>query len=130
MEQITIREYISTPEGYRQFRDSIDEILINFNFDRVYRAMKALDWIWVASHGGVPNVQEIKRELLKHLKSIERLVPLDSVSWEMGIGGFEIRCYMDKVDEFEKDGEECDCCREDVLQIEVRFVIEPMTSNY
>lgn len=47
----------------------IDEILDEFDFERVQRTMKALDWTWYGSDG-VPTIGEIRRrarELLREL---------------------------------------------------------------
>lgn len=50
----------------------IDEILDEFDFEKVHRTMKALDWTWYGSDG-VPSIGDLRRqarellqELLKH----------------------------------------------------------------
>ena len=50
----------------------IDEILDEFNFEKVHRTMKALDWTWYGSDD-VPSIGDLRRqarellqELLKH----------------------------------------------------------------
>ena len=50
----------------------INEILDEFDFEKVHRTMKALDWTWYGSDG-VPSIGDLRRaarellqELLKH----------------------------------------------------------------
>lgn len=44
--------------------ERLDSIMDNFNFERVYNVMKAIDWKWVKkdSSYGVPTVDEIKEK--------------------------------------------------------------------
>lgn len=43
-------------------RKKIEDIMENFNFDRVHDAMEAVDWRWVGTKYGVPTIDEIKAE--------------------------------------------------------------------
>jgi len=45
----------------------VDEVLDHFDFEKVHKAMEALDWHWLSSTNGVPTIPELRqnaRELL------------------------------------------------------------------
>ena len=78
----------------------IDDIMDNFDFDRVQTAMEALDWQWAGK--GIPSIDELKETAVYLLKGASRLrlgEYLDSY-WEEGIinstGGFQATAYCDK----------------------------------
>ena len=65
----------------------IEEIMNNFDFEKVYRIMKFLDWEWSCVNR-VPNVKELKATARKLLED------LDSVQSEyIGTGGFVAEDY-------------------------------------
>lgn len=67
----------------QNIQDDIDEILDFFDFERVYLAMKALDWKW-SDIGSVPLVGHLRakaRELLK------RVAYESGYSCSIGTGG-------------------------------------------
>ena len=45
----TMKEYLSTAEGVRQMWEKINELLDNFDFNKVVIAMEALDWHWTCT---------------------------------------------------------------------------------
>lgn len=47
--------------------DIIDDILDNFDFERVKKTMDALDWAWFST-GGIPSVSDIRREARRLLR--------------------------------------------------------------
>lgn len=91
-----VKDYISTPEGYKQFRDKVDQILLHFDFEKVQKVMKTLNWTWYCwtdeldnSHcGEVPSLFALRQTAYKLL--------LEAVENEesTGIGGFEVQCYV------------------------------------
>ena len=71
-------------------RDKIDDVMDNFNFERIHKLMVALDWCW--SHvGGVPELPDIKKWARQCLK--------DSIkTGTCNTGGFEasyLECHFD-----------------------------------
>lgn len=59
-----------------------DEIMDNFDFDKVHRCMTALDWHW-ASTNGVPGKADLRRNARKMLRDcVERN--------HGGTGGFKV----------------------------------------
>lgn len=65
-------------------QEVIDEVMDWFDFDKVHKAMKALEWKWAGCLNGVPEVPELRkkaRELLKYCLE----APKDTYT---GTGGF------------------------------------------
>lgn len=63
------------------WQDRIDDIMDNFDFNKVAVCMKALNWGWHSLEGNTPNYFEIKtfaRNLLKRKESV-------------ATGGFEVK---------------------------------------
>jgi hypothetical protein len=52
----------------RDKQELIDEILDCFKFERVHKAMVALEWSW-SSTGGVPEPWDIRASARRHMKS-------------------------------------------------------------
>lgn len=48
-------------------RNKIDSIMENFDFDKVQSVMDYLDWKWVGTKNGIPDVDEIKDEARRML---------------------------------------------------------------
>jgi hypothetical protein len=78
----------------------IDDIMDNFDFDKVQTAMEALDWQWAGK--GIPSIKQLKETAVYLLKGAAELRLggfLDSY-WEEGIingtGGFQATAYCDK----------------------------------
>lgn len=66
-------------------QDLIDEILDQFNFERVHKVMEALNWWWYGEENGVPNIAALRkkaRELLKDCADSPRK------NYYCSIGGF------------------------------------------
>ena len=110
MEKKNVRDYIQTVEGYRQFRDKVDEILLNFDFEKVHRVLKTVDWTWACwedregnfHENEVPDVYALRcqaRGLL--ISTVEKCLSSESCS---GTGGFEVECYVYDLDLCEDDG--------------------------
>lgn len=80
----------------------IDNIMEEFNFAKVYKAMIALNWKWLDAKEGTPTLDELRKEakyLLKRAAEL-RLGTLSDEHWEVGIacctGGFQAKAYCDE----------------------------------
>lgn len=65
-------------------RKALDNIMDWFDFDKVYKTMKALRWQWLGAEEGIPCIGEIRekaRELLTQAIEQENSV---------GTGGFQV----------------------------------------
>jgi hypothetical protein len=98
----------------------IDDILDNFNFNRVQTAMEALDWRWVSE--GVPSIDQLKEKAVYLLKSAAELrldEYLDSY-WEEGIingtGGFQATAY-------------CNEAKTQIIALDLKFVLTEWDSS-
>lgn len=49
-------------------QELIDEIMDEFDFDRVYKTMVALNWTWHSTNG-VPNISDLRKSARGLLKS-------------------------------------------------------------
>jgi len=79
-------------------QDRIDEIMDNFDFAKVVKAMEALDWNWATAHAddGIPSEYEARafaRNLLK--QAAARIVSKEDNCYYLGCGGFVVRKYYD-----------------------------------
>lgn len=128
-----VKGYIQTLEGYRQFRNRVDSILLNFDFEKVHQVMSELGWVWATwegeegdtHRGEVPSVYALRQLAYKLLiESVEK--------GPTGTGGFEVKCYVyDLVDE---DGvpytpDEPDDFEHSVC-LDLRFIVESFGEVY
>lgn len=63
--------------------EQIEEIMDYFDFNKVHRAMTALDWAWYDC-GGVPTEAHLRKEARKLLREVSRKEP----GYAIGTGGF------------------------------------------
>lgn len=69
--------------------DLINEVMDNFDFERVKKVMDVLDWKWYSTGAYVPNLDDIKvhaKELLQEAIRLET---------KIGSGGFEAEYLPD-----------------------------------
>lgn len=73
---------------YKAIRDKIDEILLEFDFDKVADIMDHLIWKWYdnAGRGKVPRVNDLRK------KAYELLIRSVEVEDSVASGGFEVTC--------------------------------------
>ena len=114
----TMKEYISTAEGVSQMWDKINEVIDNFDFNRVAVTMKALDWTWVCSKedaeiyaeagcyvdwsGGYdedhclyrPQYPQLMSTVRKHIFEAIKDVPDDKTHWSSSTGGFKVEIWI------------------------------------
>lgn len=89
------KDYIQTVEGYRQFRNKVDEILEEFDFARVHKVMESLDWHWGFwdDRDCCEHRDEIPNEYA--LRKMARKLLIDVVEYgHGGTGGFETVAYV------------------------------------
>lgn len=71
----------------KKHRKAIDEILAGFDFQRVHKTMRFLDWRWASvNHGGTPTLFELKTEA-ERILTITAQVEEDT--WFCQTGGFK-----------------------------------------
>jgi hypothetical protein len=74
----------------------IDNIMDNFNFDRVEKAMKATNWTWGGAENGIPTQSELRQRARSLLKEVStKNVTEDSFRWYIATGGFKATKYYD-----------------------------------
>jgi hypothetical protein len=80
----------------------IDDIILNFNFDKVHLTMEALNWKWSGSSNGIPTIDELISQAKRLLRGAiqSRLHDYKDSHWELGIinatGGFQATAFCDK----------------------------------
>jgi len=98
----------------------IDDIMDNFDFNRVQSAMEALDWQWAGEE--VPSIDRLRETAVYLLKGASRLrlgEYLDSY-WEEGIingtGGFQATAY-------------CDEAKTKIIVLDLKFILTEWDSE-
>ena len=75
-------------------RDLIDDVMDNFDFEKVAEAMKALDWKWATDEGTfeVPDTITLRRKARKMLKEVitDSIEKYDGGGLTIGTGGFQV----------------------------------------
>lgn len=97
----SVRDYISTLAGYKQFRDRVDEIILHFDFQKVHNVMEMLDWRWASWYDEAEDQHTNEVPSVYALRTRAHQMLLDAVEKDCGgSGGFEVRTYVyDLVDE-------------------------------
>lgn len=69
-------------------QDMIDEVMDNFDFEKVQKMMFAVGWQWGNSEGGysVPHVAELRQEARRMIKNTFK-----EEVFALGSGGFEVQ---------------------------------------
>ena len=86
----------------------IDEIVENFNWDKVYKTMNVLGWIWVHSEGETPSTGRLITTATRLLRDAYDGAVKEQETYLAGTGGFEAVCHVDE------DG---------IYRLELRFVV-------
>jgi hypothetical protein len=68
-----------------EYNKKIEDILDEFNFEKVHKAMEALDWTWHDS--GVPTIAELRRSARRLLNKVAE----HDGDIEMSGGGFQVQ---------------------------------------
>ena len=73
--------------------DLINEVIDNFDFEKVARVMKALDWKWATDNGGyeVPDIYDLRKNARARLKEVIKssIEEYDGSGVTISCGGFE-----------------------------------------
>lgn len=74
-----------------------DNIMDNFDFDKVHRTMVALDWQWVDENltNHVPDIAEIRNQARSELDRIINAFGTPNQYYCGGTGGFEAKLFID-----------------------------------
>jgi hypothetical protein len=97
----------------------IKDIMDNFDFDKVYEAMDALDWKW---RGEIPSLYDLREEADRLLwgAAKSRLGDFKDEHWEIpimnGCGGFEAKAW----------------CNEDktkIIALDLAFIVSSWDAN-
>jgi hypothetical protein len=99
-----LNKMAAEPTPFDPTEAMIDEIMEEFNFAKVFRAMDALDWKWGTFSGdkGTPSVDDLRKtaEYLLRGAAKSRLGDSKDSHWELGIinatGGFQATAYCDE----------------------------------
>lgn len=120
-----LKRLTSTVEEYMDARDSIEEVLKNFDFQRVHKVMTALNWKWatcVDSDGcyetRIPTVREMEQTVRNRMVQMLKKCILFTSS-----GGFQIRFRVYPYNVLEEDGDLEETFKKRV-EITVAFVAE------
>ena len=129
----TVKDYISTVEGYKQFRDRVDEIILHFDFQKVHDVMEMLDWKWASWYDEAEDqhMNEVPSVYALRIRAYQML--LDAVEKDCGAsGGFEVRTYV--YDLYDENGnpyspEDPDDFEHSV-HLSLKFVVEEQGTIY
>tara|TARA_R110000822_G_scaffold137410_1_gene274931 strand:- start:2411 stop:2704 length:294 start_codon:yes stop_codon:yes gene_type:complete len=72
--------------------ETIENILDEFDFHRVQKVMKALDWRWYGTEDVFPSVADLRRQARSLLEDVYH--HSDTTCITMGCGGFEATRLM------------------------------------
>jgi hypothetical protein len=105
----------------RKHHDMVNEIIANFDFERVNSVMTFLDWTWATCKNKVPSIRELKEAGEEHLyTAIEQVMSPNNthgpdVAWISASGGLHARAWKDDKGQLDK--------------IELQFIIEEWESD-
>mgnify|MGYP007101851868 CR=1 FL=1 len=66
----TLKEYLDAPGGRRQMIETIDEVIGEFDFEKIANVMGFLEWNWYFAEDnnmGVPDKKEVEKQARSHL---------------------------------------------------------------
>ena len=89
---------------HQHLQKLIDDIMDNFNFNKVRKVMKHLNWKWALSENGVPEVYELKETARRLLNEcLYEMIMHGEDSWSIATGGFAARATNYKGSEESED---------------------------
>lgn len=73
----------------------VDEIMNEFDFEKVHQVMEFLGWTWYKGNGlnAVPTIEEIKKTTKKHLIDAYEAAVRNKTTYIIDTGGFEAKAY-------------------------------------
>ena len=80
------------------YQDDIDDLIDNFDFDRVETVMQALDWKWAnpESHPSVPTVPQMRKTARNLLREAAKMAIKTNQGYSVATGGFFARVLEPK----------------------------------
>ena len=87
-------------------QNMINDIIANFDFEKVNIVMKTLNWQW--ANEGIPNIKELKESAIERLKNaIEQAISPDNkehhdIGWISSSGGFKATAWKNKKGKLDK----------------------------
>lgn len=97
----TMRGVIGLQE---KFQSLIDDVMDNFDFHRVHKVMKFLNWKWAFAEDGVPEVWELKKEARRLLSDcLYEMIKHGEDNWTIATGGFRVKATNYKDSDVEDD---------------------------
>lgn len=78
--------------------NKIENIIKNFKWRKVRKAMKALNWTWHDSEtlSKIPSIGELVIQSIKLLEEVEKKSLIAKCNIVVGTGGFKAKAYYDK----------------------------------
>lgn len=129
----TLSEYISTVEGISQMWEDINEILDDFDFEKVHKVMETLDWKWyLADYEDedeelrVPTANEVRKRARSEMTSlITQMAEEGETTGFSNGGGIEATVEVIK-DEVRKlaFGEDAPDDFKHSVELKLRFIVE------
>lgn len=126
----TLKDFLTDPRSYKQWRDDVERCLLYTDWERIHRVMKKLKWKWRSwidneynEHTNtVPSVFGIRENVSDRIKKMEEWIMNhpDEEEYFTSSGGFEIemRIYDDEVDDYDHR-----------VKFVVRFVVEQFDNS-
>ena len=93
----------------------VDNVMDNFDFHKVRRVMKMLNWTWAFSDNGVPEEYELREHARRELNRVLAEVMDGYNEYQTSYGGFE--AYAKRWSKEELDSEE------PCIQLVLKFVL-------
>jgi hypothetical protein len=100
----------------------IDDIMKEFNFAKVYKAMIALNWKWLDAKEEIPTIEELRATAERLLRDAAkcRLGDFKNEHWEVpivcGTGGFQATAY-------------CDEDKTKITSLDLKFIVTEWDAN-
>ena len=76
--------------------EMIDDIMDNFDFSRVAKCMKALNWKWMSVPEGIPDEHDIRKAARKLLQGVPNTFSKDERY--TGTGGLFVRAWYENTE--------------------------------
>lgn len=100
-------------------QNAIDEVMDNFNFEKVRQVMQFLDWGWgMEPDKAVPDVPTLKKTARSLLKDATHRINNGAEQSRQATGGFEVFAYRDPKDDANVP-----------VYLELKFVVEDWYSG-
>ena len=109
----TLKDFLTDPRSYKQFRDSIDDCLFCINWGKIHRVMEFMGWRWtlwkddnfIEQENSVPSEFGIKMFVYEMLQDAEKFIMNHGTytHYKTGTGGFEIEIVVTDFEEGDVD---------------------------